>query len=69
MAIGALIRYTSGGQATFQGTDIGTGFNNYQGYAVASGRFLTTDRQGTTCTNTNISYNSNFIVTIIILLL
>ena len=56
MAIGALIRRTSGGQTMFQGTDIGTSFNNYQGYAVASGQFLTTDRQGTTCTNTTISY-------------
>ena len=30
----------------FQRTNIGTGFHNYQGYAVASGRFLTTNRRG-----------------------
>ena len=47
LTLGALIRRTSGGQTVFQRTDIGTSSNNYQGYAVASGRFLTTNRQGT----------------------
>ena len=43
--IGAVIRRNRDGATNFQGTS-GTESNSYQGYAITTGRFMTTSRQG-----------------------
>ena len=51
---GALIRLTDGGSTNFQSTNVGSSFNDYQGYAVVGGNFLTAARQGIILPNTKI---------------
>ena len=44
--IGAVIRRNNGGDVRFQGTSGSTERDSYQGYAITSGRFLATNREG-----------------------